>query len=145
MQLMPRTASFIGRDRSLQRRSGRDRLFDPELNIELGQRYVAHLLKNPRVGSNLFRLTAAYNGGPGNLGRWQKRMNYDNDPLLFIESLPARETRLFIERVLTNLWIYRERLGQPAPSLDALAAGDWPSYKALDGNTHGMAQNGKNR
>ena len=72
-------------------------------------------------------------------------MNYDNDPLLFIESLPARETRLFIERVLTNLWIYRERLGQPAPSLDALAAGDWPSYKALDGKTSGVAQNGENR
>jgi soluble lytic murein transglycosylase-like protein len=35
--------------------------------------------------------------------------------LLFIESLPTLETRLFIERVLTNLWIYRARLGQPAP------------------------------
>lgn len=145
MQLMPRTASFIGRDRSLRQRSGRDRLFDPELNIDLGQRYLAHLLEKSRVGANLFRLTAAYNGGPGNLSRWQKRMNYENDPLLFIESLPARETRLFIERVLTNLWIYRERLGQPAPSLDALAAGDWPSYKPLDGDTHGVAQNGKNR
>ena len=145
MQLMPRTASYIGRDRSLRQRSGRDRLFDPELNIDLGQRYLAHLLDNSRVGANLFRLTAAYNGGPGNLSRWQKRMNYDNDPLLFIESLPARETRLFIERVLTNLWIYRERLGQPAPSLDALAAGDWPSYQTLDGTSRGVAQNGENR
>ena len=145
MQLMPRTASFIGRDRSLHRRSGRDRLYDPGLNMELGQKYVAHLLDNPRVRGDLFRLTAAYNGGPGNLGRWQRRMQYDNDPLLFIESLPSRETRLFIERVLTNLWIYRERLGQPAPSLDALAAGDWPSYKALDGKTSGVAQNGENR
>ena len=145
MQLMPRTASFIGRDRSLHRRSGRNRLYNPELNIELGQRYVVHLLDNPRVRGDLFRLTTAYNGGPGNLGRWQRRMNYDDDPLLFIESLPSRETRLFIERVLTNLWVYRERLGQEAPSLDSLAAGDWPIYKALDGTAHGVAQNGKNR
>ena len=43
-------------------------------------------------------------------------MNYDDDPLLFIESLPARETRLFIERVLTNFWIYRAAPG-PARAL----------------------------
>jgi hypothetical protein len=35
--------------------------------------------------------------------------------------------------VLTNLWIYRARLGQPAPSLAAIASGAWPSYQALDG------------
>ena len=51
---------------------------------------------------------------------------------MFIESIPASETRDFIERVLSNLWMYRERLGQPTPSLDALAAGDLPVYKALD-------------
>ena len=43
-----------------------------------------------------------------------------DDPLLFIESLPSLETRLFIERVLANFWIYRERLGQDTPSLDAV-------------------------
>ena len=51
---------------------------------------------------------------------------------MFIESIPARETRIFIERVLSNLWIYRQRLGQDAPSLDALAAGETPFYKSLD-------------
>jgi hypothetical protein len=55
-----------------------------------------------------------------------------NDPLMFIESLPSRETRLFIERVLANLWIYRARLGQDLPSLDAIAAGDWPAYTSQD-------------
>ena len=51
---------------------------------------------------------------------------------MFIESIPARETRDFVERVLSNLWMYRERLGQAAPSLDAIAAGELPLYKALD-------------
>src|SRR3546814_2699478 len=55
-----------------------------------------------------------------------------DDPLLFIESIPARETRVYVERVLTNLWIYRHRLGQPTPGLDAVAAGEWPRYTALD-------------
>ena len=51
---------------------------------------------------------------------------------MFIESIPLFETRDYVERVLTNLWIYRYRLGQPAPSLDAIASGEWPSYIALD-------------
>jgi hypothetical protein len=46
--------------------------------------------------------------------------------------VPSRETRVFIERVLANLWIYRHRLGQPTPSLVALAEGAWPVYAALD-------------
>ena len=51
---------------------------------------------------------------------------------MFIESIPARETRNFIERVLANLWLYRERFNQAAPSLDALAAGRAPVYQSLD-------------
>jgi hypothetical protein len=37
--------------------------------------------------------------------------------------------------VLTNYWIYRQRLDQPMPDLDALAAGKWPTYTAYDGAT----------
>jgi hypothetical protein len=87
------------------------------------------------VRGNLFMLAAAYNGGPGNLNKWLRQTNYAEDPLLFIESIPARETRLFIERVLSNFWIYRLRLGQEIPSLDAVAAGHWPYYSALDGSS----------
>jgi hypothetical protein len=42
--------------------------------------------------------------------------------------------------VLTNFWIYRARLDQPAPSLDATAAGDWPGYAALDGASQEFAR-----
>ena len=37
-----------------------------------------------------------------------------------------------LERVLTNFWIYRDRLGQPAPSLDDVVAGTWAGYVAQD-------------
>ena len=143
MQLMPRTASYIARDRRYRGR-GRNELFEPSLNMDLGQRYIAYLLRHERVQGDLFRLTTAYNGGPGNLGKWQRRMKAGDDPLLFIETLPSKETRLFIERVLTNLWIYRQRLGQPAPSLERLAGGDWPRYEALDGTRAEVALNGQN-
>lgn len=144
MQLMPATASYIARDRRYRRGNGRNELFEPGLNMELGQRYIAYLLAHERVQGDLFRLTTAYNGGPGNLGKWERAMQADDDPLLFIEALPSKETRLFIERVLTNLWIYRHRLGQPAPSLERLAGGDWPRYEALDGNRAEVAQHGSN-
>jgi len=140
MQLMPSTASFIARDSGYRKRKRRQ-LFNPETNLDLGQRYITHLLADRAVGDNLFRLTTAYNGGPGNLNKWQRNMDYRGDPLMFIESLPSRETRLFIERVLANLWIYRARLGQPAPSLDGIASGDWPLYVALDSKTQELAKN----
>ncbi len=127
MQIMPRTASFIARDRRY-RGAKRRALFDPETNVELGQRYINILLNEPYIGGDLFRMAVAWNAGPGNLRKWQRHSGGEGDPLLFIESIPLRETRIFVERVLTNYWIYRARFGRPTPSLDAVAAGEWPSY-----------------
>ena len=140
MQLMPRTASAMAKDRNIRRRD-RWRLYLPEFNIELGRKYLSHLSGLEGVQGNLFLMAAAYNGGPGNLRKWQRRTKYRDDPLLFIESLPSLETRLFIERVLANFWIYRERLGQDTPSLDAIAAGNWPYYFELDTKGVRVAQN----
>ena len=133
MQIMPRTASFIARDRRY-RGAKRRALFDPETNVELGQRYINILLNEPYIGGDLFRMAVAWNAGPGNLRKWQRHSGGEGDPLLFIESIPLRETRIFVERVLTNYWIYRARFGRPAPSLDAVAAGEWPSYHRLGPN-----------
>ena len=130
MQLMPRTASFVAQDSSLHRHH-RTKLYDPDLNLRLGQKYIGMLLGESHIQGDLLLLAAAWNGGPGNLNKWRRRMEYTGDPLLFIETIPAFETRHFVERVLANLWIYRDRLGQDKPSLDALAAGQWPVYKAL--------------
>ncbi|MCU0839999.1 MAG: lytic transglycosylase domain-containing protein [Rhodospirillales bacterium] len=136
MQLMPGTAQLVAR-----RLGSGDagRWADPEVNIKLGQSYIAMLLGDPNVGGDLFRLAAAWNGGPGNLDRWQRGVAATDDPLLFIESIPYRETRDFVEKVLANLWIYRDRLGQVDPSLDMLAAGEWPTYIALDRSTIELA------
>lgn len=139
MQLMPGTASFVAGDRRL-RSSKRHELYDPDVNLELGQTYIEMLLDEDHVSGGLFQLAAAWNGGPGNLSKWQRQNNGTNDPLLFIESIPSRETRDFIERVLTNLWIYRDRLGQPSPSLDAVAAGEPPTYIPLDGQSIKVAR-----
>jgi len=132
MQVMPATAAYIAGDPTLRRAGGREQLHSPEGNLALGQKYLDYLLKLPEVDGNLFYAAVAYNGGPGNLRKWRKAVQHDNDPLLFIESIPSRETRLYVERVIANLWMYRSRMGQTSPSLDMVAAGDWPRYAQQD-------------
>ncbi len=56
------------------------------------------------------------------------RIPPSDDPLLFIESIPNDETRGFVPRALAYSWIYAARLHLPAPSLDELAAGAWPTF-----------------
>lgn len=127
MQVMPSTADLVGR-RSGEWSPGAIRLSDPGVNLAVGQRYLEMLLGQEDIGGDLFRLTAAWNGGPNNVRKWESAGIGTDDPLLYIETIPYGETRDFIERVLANYWIYRSRFGQPAPSLDALAAGAWPTY-----------------
>lgn len=128
MQLMPRTASLIARDKTYHRGTKRKKLFSPEVNLTLGQRYLERLIRDPGIAGDLFFIAAAWNGGPGNLAKWWRKADHRGDPLLFIESIPARETRIFVERVMANFWIYRHRLGQDSPSLAQLAEGQWPTY-----------------
>lgn len=122
MQIMPATASFITRKRSY-RTTDRHLLLNPETNIAIGQTYINHLLDEPLIEKSIVRLLAAYNGGPGNLRKWLRKVDHQNDVFLLIESIPARETRYYVKNVITNLAMYRAQLGEPALSLEELAAG----------------------
>ncbi len=124
MQLMPETAKFIGDEKVFDDKA----LLDPKTNLRLGQRYVDYLLRQPYVNGNLMYLAVAYNAGPGNLQNWQDTIKTKNDPLLFIESLPFGQTRAFVEHVMANYWMYRLRMGQGAPDVQALIDGAWPQH-----------------
>jgi len=124
MQLMPMTAFHISKNNKIKR--DKSVLFDTRYNLSLGQKYVTYLAEKDYINGNLFYLIAAYNAGPGNLYKWQKKVKYGNDPLLFIEMLPARETRIYIERVMANFWVYNARFGREHKSLEALSKGKWP-------------------
>lgn len=130
MQIMPETAGFIVGGANGHPVSPA-RLDDPQFNLDLGQRYVAYLANCDMVNGDLVRLLASYNAGPGGLGRWGGGIRDGGDPLLFIEAIPIDETRAYIPRVLTYMWIYAARLRLPTPSLDELASGSWPRYHPL--------------
>jgi soluble lytic murein transglycosylase-like protein len=123
MQLMPATVRTLGTSA---------RLTDPQVNLDLGQKYVRRLLDADGVKGNLLALAAAYNVGPGTVSRWMQSIKPGDDALLFLESMPFRETRSLVEHVMTNFWAYRNRFGQSSPSLDAVAAGRWPMYDAAE-------------
>ena len=131
MQLMPGTAKAVARRAGIPLKSVAE-LVDPVLNLSLGQEYVKQLIEYDQINGNLILVLAAYNSGTAPLAKWQSQPEYQSDPLLFIEALPRETTRLYVERVLTNMWIYRQRLGQEAPDLDALAANKWPTYVSMN-------------
>jgi len=137
MQLMPSTAAFIARDHRF-RDTKRHDLMVPAINIRLGEEYILHLLEEPQIKGDLVRLLAAYNGGPGNLRKWTGKINHGGDTLMLLESLPSRETRFYVKNVMTNLWIYRKRLGQDAQSVASLASGKMAEYSpfAYNGGSH---------
>ena len=128
MQIMPATASFIMRDSSLRKKQ-KSKLFEEELNLKIGQMYIEYLLSSPIINGNLFKFLVAYNAGPGNLKRQMDRINNpDDDPLFFIESINLKETRIYVERVMANFWIYRNKLNQTSESLDDVINNMWPIY-----------------
>ncbi|MBM3586578.1 MAG: lytic transglycosylase domain-containing protein [Alphaproteobacteria bacterium] len=127
LQVMPTTAAYLANDPSFAG-DGAQRLHNPGLSLELGQRYLHYLARSEAVGGDLIRLLAAYNAGPGNLAKWLPAVRHRGDALLFIEAIPFDETRSHVQRVLAYSWIYASRLGLPAPSLDQLVQGEFPRF-----------------
>lgn len=126
MQIMPRTARFVAERNNLRYT---DYNFSrPAWSLNVAQQYLRYLLDHRSVDGSLIKLLTAYNAGPGNLQRWQREVAHEGDPLLFIESIPSAETRRYVEAVMRNLWFYRGRLDEAAPSRRTLAAGRVPRY-----------------
>lgn len=130
MQLLPSTARDM--DGSHNYRRAPAPLFEPGLNMRLGQSYVQWLMSEFHNDGDLGRVFAAYNGGPGWLSRWVATQPSDIDPLLLLEMLPRAESRDYAERALSHMALCRKRYGQPTPELDRLASGDPAIYQPLD-------------
>lgn len=129
MQLMPGTAKRVARANKVD--ISQIDMSNPEHNMFLGQQYIVDLLSHDRVENSIIKMLAAYNAGMGTMVKFEKTF-YTYDPLLYIESFPAYETRSYIKRVMSNLWLYRARLAQPLTSMQELAHGNWPLYNSED-------------
>jgi len=126
MQIMPGTA----RDHSGRLSLGASYadLNDPQVNLAYGQRHLEMLRDHPATGGALPKIMAAYNAGLTPVGRWNYEINDQNDPLLWMESIPYWETRGYVAIVMRNYWMYERAAGVPSPSRRALAQGRWPEF-----------------
>lgn len=114
MQLMPATARLMARATGQSvGHSDHKLLADSNYNIRLGRSYMSHLLDD--FDNSYVLALAAYNAGPGRVRQWM-RDNGDPrksnvDVVDWIEMIPFDETRNYVQRVLENLQVYRQRLG----------------------------------
>ena len=108
MQILPNTAKKIAQN--LKVKYSKHRLIsDPNYNMLLGQAYLAELI-DEFDGSYILAL-AGYNAGPGRANRWVKQNGSPRkktiDTIDWIEMIPFKETRNYVQRVLESLQVYR--------------------------------------
>jgi peptidoglycan lytic transglycosylase len=120
MQLMPGTARYTARKAGVRYRS-RD-LLKPEKNIALGSFYINTLLN--QFDDNRILAAAAYNAGPHRVKAWlsdkeDQAVPYD----IWIETIPFKETRGYVQKILAYSVIYDYRLGNKTHFVSPKEAG----------------------
>ena len=92
---------------------------DDSYNIMIASAYVADRMAEWQ-GSYVLALSS-YNAGPGRTREWIKEFGDPRtsaiDPIDWIERIPIEETRRYVAKVLSNIQIYRARLGEEATAL----------------------------
>jgi soluble lytic murein transglycosylase len=111
MQLMPATAQRAASMNRLGFKLG-DLTTNPRYNMQLGMvtldDYLAYW------GDSYVLAIASYNAGPTNVRKWVEAYGDPRDssvdPIDWIENIPFSETRNYVQRVLENIEVYRNRL-----------------------------------
>ncbi|WP_114241590.1 transglycosylase SLT domain-containing protein [Dyella sp. C9] len=102
MQLLPSTAALVAKRNGISWGGG-DTLYDPVTNIVLGTRYLAQMAE--RFNGAPWLASAAYNAGPGKVDQWLEARG-SLAPDLFIATIPYKETREYVARVMSFAVIY---------------------------------------
>jgi soluble lytic murein transglycosylase len=96
---------------------------DPTYDLQLGMTELAGELSD--WGGSYVLAIAAYNAGPNNVRRWIAQYGDPRDarvdPIDWIEEIPFSETRNYVQRVLENTEVYRNRLAGHDQKLQILA------------------------
>ncbi|HEY7841826.1 MAG TPA: transglycosylase SLT domain-containing protein [Gammaproteobacteria bacterium] len=127
MQVMPmtgkETASRIG-----LRAFTPEKLKRADVNVPIGTAYMRQMLDHFR--GNMVLATAAYNAGPGNVGRWLPRSDCV-EPDVWVERIPITETRKYVQRILYYSSIYDWRLRRDVQPLRQRMAAVHPPSQAV--------------
>ena len=108
MQIMPKTARYTARKYKLRYHGASD-LYNVEKNIEIGSKYLNSLLS--QYDNNRILAFAAYNAGPHRVKKWRERTADKLDAFAFIEAIPFKETRGYVQNILMFETYYRDLMG----------------------------------
>ena len=118
LQVMPVTAKHVCHDYKLKCDIPR-LMKDPAYNTMLGSAYISDRM-DEFTGSYVLTL-AGYNAGPGRAREWIKEFGDPRDgkvdPIDWIHRIPFEETREYVQKVLSNIQVYRARLGEQETAL----------------------------
>ncbi|MBN8480142.1 MAG: lytic transglycosylase domain-containing protein [Xanthomonadales bacterium] len=106
MQLLPGVAKQVAQRAQLPYAKASD-LFVPDYNVQLGTRFLAQMAA--QYSGSPWLASAAYNAGGAPVKRWIDARG-QLEPDFFIETIPYRETREYVARVLAFSVIYDWRL-----------------------------------
>ena len=106
MQLMKQTAIEIAPtiDLKIQNNEMEENLLNPEININIGTKYLQTLLE--KYNSIELALTA-YNAGAGNVDKWIEQGLLEEDGSN-IEKVPFKETNKYVRSILRDYKIYKK-------------------------------------
>lgn len=99
MQVIPPTAKSAARNIGLSNYS----LTKPEDNINIGTYYLD--FTHNKYNNNSMLAVASYNAGPNAVAKWVSRYGLQ-DVDEFVEKIPYRETKGYVESVFENYWNY---------------------------------------
>ncbi len=102
MQLLIPTAKATARKYGSAAEVTGESLFQPALNIELGTAYMRDQLD--KFG-RIEYMAVAYNAGPGRVPQWRATLPLEMDE--FVEAIPFKETKGYVQGVIRNSAQYR--------------------------------------
>lgn len=80
-------------------------LYNPEINIKIGTKYYAKLIK--KYNNNMLLALAAYNAGIGNVDKWIQEGIIKEDGS-DIENIPFKETNNYVRKIVRDYKIYKQ-------------------------------------
>ena len=115
MQIMPATGKQVASQ--LGRKHSNSALYDVEHNVLLGSAYYRQLLD--RFDGNRIFALAAYNAGPHRVDRWRRKSAGSVPVEVWVETIPYRETRNYVQAVLSYNVVFQYLQGDNRSMLTA--------------------------
>jgi soluble lytic murein transglycosylase len=112
LQFILTTARQVGRDVGVLEIAPED-LYDPNLIIQLGAKYVADLLQ--KFGGDPYRVAAAYNAGPNQAALWGRMAAAEGDDF-YLSAVNFDETKNYVRKVMNSYERYGEIYENNAPA-----------------------------